>query len=206
MIPSNIVNFTEHYQQQFTTHTLIPISVLTDSDSLSYLPGNNSSGQQVLAMFTLVNQLAAIPRTDVTRVIAIGDDSPLLAKLLLNTSFNYTVDALVRSSTERETAERYVNSPNLFKALFVGGMSVPEFDKYDVVVFTDAEHFDVFPTDALQHSTEIFAAFHQTDQIHVAFDLYPIISSALHLDTICTQITAAGKIFIVNGRSKNESN
>lgn len=197
------VQFSELYQPTFSTQTLIPISILTDCIGMSYFPGASATGKQLLTLFALASHLNRTTHATPQRVIVIGEHGTLFAKILLNTSTDYIVDAIVNSLDEQKAANAYINSPNLFKCYFFGPLLNKQqfavFDAYDVVVFTDTHEIKTFPMDYLSPSNVILTAVEQTSDISNAFDAYDNMSSLLKVKQISTLVTGSDKLFTVSG-------
>ena len=200
------VSFSELFQPTFSTQTLIPISILTDSLSMSYSPGISASGRQLLNLFALAAHLNRTVHEAPKRVIAIGNHGVLFAKILLNLSASYVVDAIVKSIPEQEAANAYINSPNLFKSYFFGPIldntKFAVFDQYDVVVFTDTCEIQSFPMDYLPSEIEILTPVEQTKDIVTPFDAYDAVADKIVMKQICTLATGHDKLFTVSGVKK----
>jgi hypothetical protein len=203
------VQFSEQFQPTFSTQTLIPISVLTDCIGMSYSPGIHASGRQLLTLFALASHLNRNTHTKPQRVIAIGNHGTLFAKILLNTSTDYVVDVIVKSYDEQLAANKYINSPNLFKCYFFGPLldnkQFAVFDAYDIVVFTDTCELRTFPMNYLSPSNILVTPVDQNNEINSAFDVYDDISSLINVKQISTLITGSEKLFTISG-VKNASN
>lgn len=197
------VQFSEQYQPAFSTQTLIPISVLTDSLSVSYSPGISASGRQLLTLFALAAHLNRNVHEKPKRVIAIGNHGVLFAKILLNMSASYVVDAIVKSLDEQNTANTYINSPNLFQCYFFGPLldnkQFAVFDAYDIVVFTDTWEIATFPMNYLPADIEIVTPVEQTKDIVNPFDAFDAVSDKVSAKQISTLVTGREKLFTVSG-------
>ena len=205
MTPS--VQFSELYQPTFSTQTLIPISILTDCIGMSYSPGISATGKQLLTLFALAAHLNRLQQHSTKRVIVIGDHGVVFAKILLNLSADYVVDAIVKSIDEQTAANTYINSPNLFKCFFFGPIldnnKFAVFDNYDIVVFTDTYEIKSFPMDTLPTAIEVVTAVEQTKDISTPFDAYEVVNPYITAKNICTLATGSEKLFTVSG-NKNE--
>jgi hypothetical protein len=203
------VQFSELYQPTFSTQTLIPISVLTDCIGMSYSPGLTASGKQLQTLFSLASHLNRDTHATPKRVIAIGNHGTLFAKILLNTSTDYVVDSIVKSLDEQNTANAYINSPNLFKCYFFGPLldnkQFAVFDAYDIVVFTDTYEIKTFPMSYLPTSIQILTPVEQTKDVTNAFDAYDSMSTLMNIKQISTLVTGREKLFTISG-VKNASN
>ncbi len=197
------VQFSELYQPAFSTQTLIPISVLTDSISMSYTPGISASGRQLLTLFALAAHLNRSVHDKPKRVIAIGNHGVLFAKILLNMSASYIVDAIVKSLDEQNAANAYINSPNLFKCYFFGPLldnnQFAVFDAYDIVVFTDTWEIATFPMNYLPDDIQIVTPVEQTKEIVTPFDAYDAVADKMSAKQISTLVTGRDKLFTVSG-------
>jgi hypothetical protein len=131
----------------------------------------------------------------------------LFAKILLNLSTSYVVDTIVKSQAEQDSANTYINSPNLFKSYFFGPIldntEFAVFDQYDVVVFTDTCEIKSFPINTLPNQIEILTPVEQTKDIVTSFDAYDAVVDKITVTQICTLATGHDKLFTVSG-IKNE--
>lgn len=197
------VSFSELFQPTFSTQTLIPISILTDSLSLSYSPGISASGNQLLTLFALASHLNRTTHETPKRVIVVGNHGTLFAKILLNLSTSYVVDVIVKSQAEQDSANAYINSPNLFKSYFFGPIldnaKFAVFDQYNTVVFTDTCEIKSFPMDYLPTDIEIITPVEQTKDIITSFDAYDAVADKITVTQICTLATGHDKLFTVSG-------
>lgn len=197
------VSFSELFQPTFSTQTLIPISILTDSLSMSYSPGISASGRQLLTIFALASHLNRTVHETPKRIITIGNHGVLFAKILLNLSTSYVVDVIVKSQLEQDSANAYINSPNLFKSYFFGPIldnaKFAVFDQYNIVVFTDTCEIKSFPMDYLPINIEIVTPVEQTKDVVTSFDAYDTVADKITVTQICTLATGHDKLFTVSG-------
>lgn len=211
MTPS--VNFSEHYQPTFSTQTLIPISILTDCDSLIYSGGLSASNREIQTLFALSNQLAASKQSKVhTRKAAvIGPHSALLAKIILNSSIDYIVTAITHDAIEQKNAEQFINNPNLFDSRLARNSDLPidsdEVNEYfRVIIFTDYFSFVSYPIEMLSQYVQIFAPITQTAKILDHFAAHELASRRMTVTDIQTLITGTHKIFTIQGHNEKNSN
>lgn len=201
------VLFSETHERGHTTQQLLPISIITDSATISTIPGSCISGSEVLQIANLVQQLACMEHNKVKQVAVIGPNSELAAKMLLNMSMDYVVSTLAPSYEQKQDMDSYVNCPNLFKSYFFDDALVPNnldlmVGEYDYVVYTTLESYQSTNPSRLRRGPQVAFTVPSSDELLNPFDVHSAFCQSVLIDRINTLTSTAGKFFTVIGQVK----
>lgn len=196
MTPS--VLFTELFQPNFSSQLLIPISLVTDATKLEYIPSHAATKHQLESLFALASHISQYEQPKVHRMIALGEHSTLFAKILLNTTIDYTVDTVTNIPTTQVHANQYINSPNLFNCYYLTSQFLT-FSEYDCATFTTIADLASYPPEVIPTNLSIATVINETDTILTRFDAHEYASQFLKVDQVDTLVTSDGKVFTVSG-------